>query len=258
MAKASCDLTSLFVEAYRLSLLRGVEDLLAAGGYPLVAGVDEAGRGCLAGPVVAAAVLVDARSLHLVPGVDDSKNVPAERRPAIAELVRRSAVSSAWMAVSARTIERINILEATRMAMRQAVSALAERPDVVLVDAVPLQLDDSTIPCSSLIRGDAWSYAISCASLIAKTERDRLMEAYDLEFPVYGFGSNKGYGAPPHRRALEDFGPSPIHRLTFRSVVPRVEAPIAETRRSAGARRSTSNESASERAQSQHLIQGLA
>ena len=220
MQKAT-DLTRLFCEAYRLFLHRGLEELISRGGGRLVAGVDEAGRGCLAGPVVAAAVLVDARCTASVPGVDDSKKVPAERREMLARAVRDSSVASAWVAVSADTIERVNILQATRLAMRRAVAELPVRPDAVIVDAVPLELDDRSIPCIPVVRGDAWCYAVACASLIAKTERDRLMERYHRQYPAYGFADSKGYGAPDHRRALDELGPTPIHRLTFRSVVPR-------------------------------------
>jgi ribonuclease HII len=236
--KAESDLTSLFCEAYRLFLHRGLEEILASGGHPLVAGVDEAGRGCLAGPVVAAAVLIDARAPNLVPGVDDSKKVSALRRTALAQAVRKSAVASAWIAVSPRTIERINILQATRLAMRRAVEGLAHAPDVVVVDAVSIELSDSSIPCVPVVRADAWCYAVACASLIAKTERDRLMQSFHHEYPDYGFSRNKGYGAPEHRRALDELGPSPIHRLTFRSVVPRREPRLgADPTRARRARR---------------------
>ena len=218
---AADDLTALFLESYRLRLLRGIEDRLAHDGLRLVAGVDEVGRGCLAGPVVAAAVLFDARDLTLVPGVDDSKKVPEERRARLAELVERCALATAWCAVPAETIERINIRQATLLAMRRVVSELEPQPDAVIVDAENPELD---LPTLSIHRGDAWSYAVACASLVAKVHRDRLMDRWHSRFPEYDFRSNKGYGAPQHRRALEEIGPSPIHRLTFRSVVPRLAA----------------------------------
>jgi ribonuclease HII len=214
------DLVPLMAESYRLRLLRGVEEMLFADGYRLIAGVDEAGRGCLAGPVVAAAVVCD--PVCLVPGVDDSKKLPPEERGRIATCIRSVSVAVSWNAQSASIIDRINILEATRRAMLLALDTLPIRPEVVLVDAVKLPWPHA--PCLPIIRGDAISYAVASASIVAKTERDRLMEEYDHEYPEYDFGSNKGYGAPRHLEALATLGPSPIHRLTFRSVLPRRSA----------------------------------
>lgn len=211
------DLVSLMAESFRLRLLRGVEESLYCGGYRLVAGVDEAGRGCLAGPVVAAAVICAPDAL--LPGVDDSKKLTSESREQLNEAIQRSAVAVAWSAQPAALIDRINILEATRCAMVDALNRLPVRPQIVLVDAVRLAWGEA--PCIPLIRGDALSYAIACASIVAKAERDRLMSQYDREYPEYDFGSNKGYGAPRHLEALAAVGPSPIHRLTFRSVLPR-------------------------------------
>ncbi|HVS14683.1 MAG TPA: ribonuclease HII [Thermoanaerobaculia bacterium] len=203
-------------ESYRLRLLRGLEAMLAGDGCHRVAGVDEAGRGCLAGPVVAAAVLVDPR--RAVPGVDDSKRLGTEERLGLERAIRSSALAVGCAAVSAEVIDRVNVLEATRLAMVRALEGLEPPVDVVLVDAVPLRWHR---PCIPLVRGDAWSYAIACASILAKCERDRLMAGYDREYPGYGFASHKGYAAPEHRAALSELGPSPIHRLTFRSVIPR-------------------------------------
>lgn len=206
-------------EGFRLQLLRGVEALLAGEGFTRVAGVDEAGRGCLAGPVVAAAVIVDPR--RTVPGVDDSKRLGRAERERLARAIRESSLAVGWAAVSAETIDRVNVLEATRLAMTRALDGLDPMADAALVDAVPLRWRR---PCLSLVRGDGWSYAIACASIVAKCERDRLMEEYDRRYPGYGFSRHKGYAAEEHRRALVELGPSPIHRLTFRSVLPRREA----------------------------------
>jgi ribonuclease HII len=209
-------LLALMAESYRLSLLRGLEAMAAGHGWHRVAGVDEAGRGCLAGPVVAAAVVVDPR--RAVPGVDDSKRLGARERFELERAIRSSALAVGCAAVSAAVIDRVNVLEATRLAMLQALDRLEPSADVVLVDAVPLRWRR---PCIPLVRGDAWSYAIACASIVAKCERDRLMSGYDRQYPGYGFSSHKGYAAPEHRAALSELGPSPIHRLTFRSVIPR-------------------------------------
>ncbi len=210
----------LLAEAYRLSLLRGVEEKLYQLGYSNQAGVDEVGRGCLAGPVVAAAVVVDPRTT--VPGVDDSKRLTAEARRQLATWICDSALDWSVAAVSPAIIDRINILQASKRAMVQALNGLSIVPDVALVDAVPLARQG--FPCLPIVRGDSFSYAIACASIVAKVERDRMMEELDSSYPHYGFARHKGYAAPEHLEALKDFGPCPSHRLTFRSVLPRAEA----------------------------------
>jgi ribonuclease HII len=215
---ATDSLTGFWCEAYRLRLLRGLEDLAAAAGFPLVAGVDEAGRGCLAGPVVAAAVVMDPR--RLVVGVDDSKRVQSELRAELGRRIRGAALACAWAAIPADVVDRVNVLQATRLAMLEALDRLEVRPHLVLVDAVPLRW---RVPCLPLVRADQLSYAVACASIVAKTERDRLMQEYDQSYPGYGFAEHKGYAAVRHRQAIEELGPTPIHRLTFRSVVPRLD-----------------------------------
>lgn len=207
----------LFAEAYRLQLMRGLEGLLAGCGYCRVAGIDEAGRGALAGPVVAAAVIPDPN--RLIPGIDDSKQLSPEVREGLAELVRRTALASAVVAIDAAEIDAVNILEATRRAMRRALASLDPAPDLALIDAVPLR--GLAVPSIPVIRGDAVCYAIACASILAKVDRDRRMVELDRLYPQYGFRAHKGYGAPEHLAALATYGPSPIHRLTFRSVLPR-------------------------------------
>lgn len=207
-------------ELYRIDLMRSLEESLARAGYERVAGVDEAGRGCLAGPVVAAAVIPDPS--RPLPGVDDSKKVAPEARERLAEAIRATALASAVVEVAADVIDRSDILRATRQAMAQAVSRLRPTPDAVVTDAVVLA--GGSAPCLPVVKGDAWSYAVACASILAKVARDRRMLELDRSFPHYGFARHKGYGAPEHREALERFGPSPVHRLTFASVVPRSSA----------------------------------
>lgn len=216
-------MAQLFGETCRLRWMRGLEELLYSCGYGLIAGVDEAGRGCLAGPVTAAAVVVGPD--RAVPGVDDSKALSADRRRLLAAAIRRAHPSSAIASTSPREIDRLNILEATRRAMARAVGALSPRPDLVLIDAV--RLDGLGRPSLALVRGDQVCYAIACASILAKVERDRQMVELDRRYPHYGFAANKGYGAPRHRRALAEHGPSAVHRLTFRSVLPRGASPAA-------------------------------
>lgn len=208
----------LMAEAYRLSLLTGLEESLANQGFERVAGVDEAGRGCLAGPVVAAAVIPDLT--RPVPGVDDSKRLSPEQREEAARWVRESSLAWCAIAVPAETIDRINILRATRRAMRQALLSLDPGPDCAVIDAVALE--GLPFPCLPVVRGDALSYAVAAASIVAKTERDRLMREQDAIYPHYGFARHKGYGAAEHLAALAEYGPCPLHRLTFQSVVPRV------------------------------------
>ena len=207
----------LCCELFRLELLQELEVRLRQTGFGAVAGVDEAGRGCLAGPVVAAAVIPDP-SLA-IPGVDDSKRLDAAARARLAAEIRRTAVACSVAFIPAETIDRINILEASRLAMRRAVGTLRPAADCVVTDAMPLPGLD--VPCLPVVKGDALSYAVACASIVAKSERDAAMAALDAELPWYGFAGHKGYGAPDHLEALARFGPSAEHRLTFRSVVPR-------------------------------------
>ncbi len=219
MSSTEQDLVALMSEAYRVGLLRAFEKQIGLSGYRFIAGVDEAGRGCLAGPVVAAAVIVDPDSW--IPGVDDSKKLKPAQRERLCAIIEEQCIASAWVAVSASVIDRINILEATRCAMRRSVEALRPTPDLVLVDAVRIE---TTAPSVPVVKGDALSYAIACASIVAKVHRDRIMTELDEQYPDYGFGSHKGYAAGAHRRALEVLGPTPAHRLTFQSVIPRLES----------------------------------
>lgn len=209
-------LEQLALEAYRLCLMRGLEDQLVTFGLGRVAGVDEAGRGCLAGPVVAAAVIVD--PTQALPGVDDSKHLDPGERELLARNIRKTAVTWSVASIPAADIDRINILEATRLAMLQALDRLSPQPNCAVVDAV--RLPSLPYPSLNLVRGDVISYSVACASILAKVERDRLMVELDSIYPHYGFARHKGYAAAEHRRALARHGPSPVHRLTFRSVLP--------------------------------------
>ena len=213
-------LQALACEGWRLRLLTGLEESLRLAGYRRIAGVDEVGRGCLAGPVVAGAVIPDLE--RPIPGVDDSKRLTAPRRRRLADEIRRTAVAWAVVPAAAAVIDRINVLEATRGAMAQAVARLSPAPDCVLVDAVALPSGGP--PALPLVRADGLAYAVACASILAKVERDDWMVGLDRRYPQYGFAGHKGYGAPQHMDALAAYGPTPEHRLTFRSVLPRREA----------------------------------
>jgi ribonuclease HII len=208
----------LCCEVFRLGLMRRLEESLGQAGFRAVAGVDEAGRGCLAGPVFAAAVIPDPD--RVVPGVDDSKKLSPATRERLAVEIRATARAWAVAEVPAATIDRVDILRASRLAMLEALRRLPARPDAVITDAMTLPGLD--VPCLPVVKGDAWSYAVACASILAKVARDARMAALDRDYPHYGFARHKGYGAPDHLAALARFGPSPQHRLTFATVVPRV------------------------------------
>jgi ribonuclease HII len=176
-----------------------------------VAGVDEAGVGPLAGPVVAAAVVFPPGAG--IRGVDDSKKLPPQRRLELAEEIRCAARFFALGVVEPAEIDRINIYWAALEAMRRAVAALGESPDYVLVDA--RRIPGTSVPQEPIVKGDATCHAIAAASILAKTHRDALMVAYDVEFPGYGFALHKGYATAAHRAALRELGPCPIHRRSF-------------------------------------------
>ena len=190
-----------------------LERELRARGFHAVAGIDEAGRGSLFGPVFAAAVILSPE--RPIRGLNDSKQLAAERREVLAERIRERAVAWAVCAVDAATIDAVNIYQASRMAMRLAVGRLNPAPDFLLVDAVPLELN---VPQRPLIKGDARCHAIAAASILAKTHRDACMRAWDEIFPGYGLAAHKGYSTPEHYRALETLGPTPLHRLSFEPV----------------------------------------
>jgi ribonuclease HII len=192
------------------------EEQARSEGFMFVAGVDEVGRGCLAGPVVAAACILDL-SKTVPAKLNDSKKLTAKQRAEIGEELRSTALAFAIGAVEAEEIDQINILEATKKAMLLAIESLKPKADFLLVDA--LQLKQVRLPQKSIIKGDSISYSIAAASVIAKTYRDALMTGYDSEFPQYGFAEHKGYGAASHRAAIKEHGPCPLHRKTFRGVL---------------------------------------
>ena len=196
------------------------EEQARSEGFLFVAGVDEVGRGCLAGPVVAAACILDLT--RAVPSkLNDSKKLTAKQREEIGEELRTNARAFGIGAVEADEIDRINILEATKKAMLLAIDALTPSADYLLIDALQLKL--VTLPQKAIIKGDSISYSIAAASVIAKTYRDALMTDYDSEFPQYGFSEHKGYGAASHRAAIKLHGPCALHRRSFRGVLPSEE-----------------------------------
>ena len=187
-----------------------------AAGFRFVAGVDEVGRGCLAGAVVAAAVILDL-SKPLPEGLNDSKKISAKNRQRIAEEIRANAVCYAIGQIEAEEIDRINILQATKKAMQSAIENLAPKADFLLIDA--LQLKEINLPQKAIIHGDAISASIAAASIIAKTYRDNLMSELDKIYPEYGFSSHVGYGTKAHFEALRKYGACPLHRKSFRGVL---------------------------------------
>jgi len=187
------------------------EDALAREGYRCIAGLDEVGRGCLAGPVVAAAVILSRQSR--LPGVKDSKLLSDLRRRQLFGQIVLSARAYAFGVADAETVDRVNVYQATREAMCQAVRELSEPPDALLIDA--LTLPSVALHQKSLIHGDRRCLSIAAASILAKVYRDDMMNEFDSLFPVYRFRSNKGYATLVHRRAILAVGLSPLHRRTF-------------------------------------------
>ena len=180
-------------------------------GYKYICGVDEVGRGPLAGPVVCAAVIMPLDDL--IEGVDDSKKLSEKKRENIARLIREKAVALNICRVEPEIIDKINILEATKLCMKNAVEGLSVKPDYVITDG-NMTLDIS-LPQKSIIKGDALSYTIGCASIAAKVFRDALMVGYAKQYPEYLFEGNKGYGSAQHIAAIKQHGLCPIHRRSF-------------------------------------------
>lgn len=189
------------IEAYKL-------------GYNLIAGIDEAGRGPLAGPVVASAVILP-KGIS-IPSIDDSKKLSAKKREQLYDVISKEAVGIGIGIVDEKKIDEINILQAAIMAMKIAVGQLNIKPDFILSDAV--SLSDLNIPQKAIIKGDSKSISIAAASIIAKVTRDRLMHEYHKKYPAYNFISNKGYGTAEHLEMLRKHGPCEIHRRSFKGV----------------------------------------
>ena len=207
--KAGKRIQKLEAEYARIENLKKYEKEYADAGY--ICGIDEVGRGPLAGPVVAGAVILpkDCDILY----INDSKKLSAAKREELYDVIMEKAVAVGIGMASPQRIDEINILQATYEAMREAISKLSVKPDVLLNDAVKIpQVDIRQVP---IIKGDAKSVSIAAASIVAKVTRDRLMEEYDKVLPGYGFASNKGYGSAEHIAALKEIGPSPIHRQSF-------------------------------------------
>jgi ribonuclease HII len=194
---------------------------LRARGYAAIAGADEVGRGSLFGAVVAGAVILSPE--RPIRGLNDSKLLEPERREELAQRIRERASAWSVAAVDAAMIDRINIYQASRLAMKMALELLSLTPDFVLVDAVPLEIPQ---PQQALIHGDARCHAIAAASIVAKVYRDEMMRKWDVVFPEYGLARNKGYQAPEHIRALREHGPTPLHRMSFEPVRENCRFPI--------------------------------
>ena len=180
-------------------------------GYKAICGVDEAGRGPLAGPVCAAAVILPPNTI--IDGVNDSKKLTEKKREALFDVIKETAVSYSIAYASVEEIESINILNATMLAMKRAVEGLDVKADYAMIDGnkmPPLDIDGETI-----VKGDAKSISIACASILAKVSRDRLLYEYAKEYPQYQFDKHKGYGTSAHREAILEYGPCPYHRMSF-------------------------------------------
>jgi len=191
-------------------------------GVLVIAGVDEVGAGPLAGPVVAAAVILPVACS--IAGVDASKRLTARQRQRLARIIRRRAVAYALGSCSVDEIDRLNILQASRQAMRRAIEAFAVPPQFVLSDA--RQVPDTTIPQRAIVHGDALSQSIAAASILAKVHRDRLMERLGARYPGYGFEQHRGYCTARHMAALKRLGPTPVHRRSFAPVTEAAELTI--------------------------------
>ena len=209
-------------EEERLKELKKDEEKLHLDGVELIAGIDEAGRGPLAGPVVVAGVIMPKDSM--IEGVNDSKKISEKKRERIYEVIINEAIAYGVGIVSQTDIDRINILNATKMGLRLAIKDIEEdlkkkkrsfeKPDIILVDALT-KIDTDNIPYKSIIKGDAKSYSIAAASIVAKVTRDRIMRQWDEVYPMYGFEKHKGYGTAAHIKAIKEYGLCPLHRRSF-------------------------------------------
>lgn len=178
----------------------------------VVAGIDEAGRGPLAGPVVCACVIMPMQKDKIIDGINDSKQLSAKKREELYDKIVHAAISYSIVEVDEKTIDQINILQATKLGMKRALENLTVTPDIVLIDAVKIQTD---LPQDNIIKGDTLSYNIAAASILAKVYRDRLMEKYDKIYPEYNFAQHKGYGTKSHIEALKKYGKCGLHRESF-------------------------------------------
>ena len=199
-------------ELERLNALKEIENNMHKDGIKYICGIDEAGRGPLAGPVVVAAVIMPEDSM--IEGVNDSKKVSEKKREALYEQITNEAIAYAVGIIDQKEIDKINILNATKKGLTTAVKGLEVRPDRIIVDALD-KIDTDGIPYTPIIKGDAKCYSIAAASIIAKVTRDRIMREWDEVYPQYGFEKHKGYGTAAHIQAIKEYGLTPLHRLSF-------------------------------------------
>ena len=199
-------------EEERLITLKKYENELRKKGFKYICGIDEAGRGPLAGPVVVASVILPENSM--IEGINDSKKVSEKKREKLYDMIIEEAISYGVGIIGQDEIDEINILNATKKGLTMSLEELIQKPDIILVDALS-KINTLGVPYESIIKGDAKCYSISAASIIAKVTRDRIMREWDKVYPQYGFASHKGYGTSIHIKALKEYGPSPIHRKTF-------------------------------------------
>ena len=213
IAKRKRELQKQVDEDLRLEKMLAYEKELYAQGIDLIAGVDEVGRGPLAGPVVAAAVILP--KACKIPGLNDSKKIPKSKHKEIYEAVLQNAIAIGIGVKDNQVIDQVNIYEATKLAMMEAIGQLDPQPQHLLIDAMRLDLP---IPQTSIIKGDANSLSIAAASIVAKVTRDQMMEEFDREYPGYDFAQNAGYGTAKHLAGLDQLGVTPIHRRSFEPV----------------------------------------
>ena len=199
-------------EEARLLLLKEHENELRDKGFKTICGIDEAGRGPLAGPVVVASVIMPANSM--IEGVNDSKKISEKKREKIYDQILEEAVSYGIAIIGQDEIDEMNILNATKKGLTVSLQELTEKPDLIVVDALS-GIDTMGIPYESIIKGDAKCYSIAAASILAKVTRDRIMREWDSVYPQYGFSGHKGYGTAKHIAAIKENGLCPIHRRSF-------------------------------------------
>ncbi len=199
-------------EIERLNLLKIEENKLYEKGIKYICGIDEAGRGPLAGPVVVGAVILPENSF--IEGINDSKKISEKKREKIYEQIIEEAIAYSVGIVDQRKIDEINILNATKLGLKIALEGLKQKPEIIMVDALT-NIDTLGIPYISVVKGDAKNYSIAAASIIAKVTRDRIMQQWDEVYPIYGFAKHKGYGTAEHIRIIKENGPCILHRESF-------------------------------------------
>ena len=199
-------------EIERLTNLKKIEESAYKEGFKYICGIDEAGRGPLAGPVVVASAIMPSNSM--IEGVNDSKKISEKKREKLYEAITKEAISYGVGIIDQNEIDEINILNATKKGLTESLKQLEIKPDIILVDALK-DINTLNIPYRSVIKGDAKIYSIACASIIAKVTRDRIMREWDEIYPQYGFALHKGYGTAKHISAIKEFGLCPLHRKSF-------------------------------------------